>query len=88
MLGSRTERFTAPDPAGSFAVVAEGEGFEEAKAKAAHAGLDACPHRVGEGYEETPETLRGGGKGAYAVAAFPGDLRVHAVDAAEFVLIA
>ncbi|MFC9260798.1 hypothetical protein ACFRFJ_16410 [Streptomyces hydrogenans] len=80
--------YDVPDLANSFAVVAEGEDFEEAKANAAHAVLDAYPHRAEEGYEETPETLWGGGNGAYVVAAFLGDLSAHAVGAAEFVRIA
>ncbi|MFE5795785.1 hypothetical protein ACFQ8C_24870 [Streptomyces sp. NPDC056503] len=79
--------YSVPDLASSFAVVAEGEDFEEAKTNAAHAVLEAYPHRAGEGYEETPETLWGGDNGAYVVAAFHGDLTAQAADAAEFKLI-
>ncbi|MFE3121856.1 hypothetical protein ACFXHD_00355 [Streptomyces hydrogenans] len=79
--------YSVPDLASSFAVVADGKDFEEAKANAAHAVLEAYPHRAEEGYEETPETLWGGDNGAYVVAAFFGDLSVHAVSTDDFVLI-
>ncbi|MFC9260804.1 hypothetical protein ACFRFJ_16380 [Streptomyces hydrogenans] len=79
--------YSVPDLARSFAVVAEGEDFEEAKANAARAVLEAFPHRAEED-GETPETLWGGDHGAYVVAAFAGDLSALTVDDAEFMLIA
>lgn len=75
------------DLAHSFAVVAEGADFEEAKANAAAAVLETFPWRAEED-GETPETLWGGDNGAYVVAAFLGDLGTQAVDAASFRLIA
>ncbi|MFJ4879893.1 hypothetical protein ACIP93_32465 [Streptomyces sp. NPDC088745] len=75
------------DLASTFVVVAEGEDFENAKANAAVAVLEAFPWRAEE-YGETPETLWGGDHGAYVVAAFLGDLGAQAVDAVEFELIA
>ncbi|THA53264.1 hypothetical protein [Streptomyces sp. A1136] len=75
------------DLADSFAVVAEGADFEEAKTNAAAAVLETFPWRAEED-GETPETLWGGDNGAYVVAAFLGDLGAQAVDAANFRLIA
>ncbi|KIF03350.1 hypothetical protein PL81_24775 [Streptomyces sp. RSD-27] len=79
--------YEAWDLASTFAVVADGADFEEAKANAAAAVLEAFPHRAEED-GETPETLWGGDHGAYVVAAFLGDLGAQAVDAAHFELIA
>ncbi|WP_331735431.1 hypothetical protein OG590_40440 (plasmid) [Streptomyces goshikiensis] len=73
------------DLASTFAVVAEGADFEEAKAHAAAAVLKEFSCRA---EEETPETLWGGDHGAYVVAAFLGDLGALAVDEAHFVLVA
>lgn len=76
------------DLSSTFAVVAEGRNFQEAKAKAAEAALKRFPHRA-EGEEgETEETFWGGDNGAYIVAAFEGDLGAQAVEAATFEMIA
>ncbi|MFD9047760.1 hypothetical protein [Streptomyces zaomyceticus] len=79
--------YEVPDLASPFAVVVDGADYEEAKTNAAVAVLEAFPHRAGEG-GEMPETLWGGDHGAYVVAAFHGDLGTHAVDTANFELIA
>ncbi|MFI8515290.1 hypothetical protein ACIGHB_29600 [Streptomyces sp. NPDC085460] len=80
--------YSVPDLADTFAVVAEGENYEEAKGDAARAVLGAFPHRAEEPYCETPETLWGGDNGAYVVAAFLGDLCDQVVEGADFTLIA
>ncbi|MGY3341150.1 hypothetical protein ACVW0K_007343 [Streptomyces filamentosus] len=80
--------YSVPDLANSFAVVAEGEDYEQAKANAAHAVLEAYPHRAEGEYGETPETLWGGDNGAYVVAAFLGDLSGQVIEEKEFTLIA
>ncbi|MFI0743427.1 hypothetical protein ACH4PU_35965 [Streptomyces sp. NPDC021100] len=76
------------DLSSSFAVVAEGDTFEEARENAAPAVLERFPYRAEGDDGETPETFWGGDRGAYVVAAFEGDLSAQAVDGAAFELIA
>ncbi|HET6354686.1 hypothetical protein [Streptomyces sp.] len=80
--------YSVPDLASAFAVVAEGETYEEAKENAAEAVLEHFPHRADGEDGESPETLWGGDNGAYVVGAFMGDLSDQAIETATFELIA
>ncbi|WP_331718476.1 hypothetical protein [Streptomyces sp. NBC_00624] len=80
--------YTVPDLASAFAVVAEGDTYEEAKANAAVSVLEHFPHRANGEDGETPETLWGGDYGAYVVGVFVGDLSSEAVEGPTFELIA
>jgi activator of 2-hydroxyglutaryl-CoA dehydratase len=79
---------SVPDLASVIAVVAEGETCEEVMANAAVSVLERFPHRADGEDGETPETLWGGGRGAYVVGVFAGDLSSAAVEGPTFELIA
>ncbi|HBF82630.1 MAG TPA: hypothetical protein DD420_22665 [Streptomyces sp.] len=80
--------YDCSDLSSAFAVVAEGETFQEAAKEAAEAVLERFPHRAEGELGETAETFWGGDNGAYIVAAFEGDLSARALEAATFELIA
>ncbi|MCX5318141.1 hypothetical protein [Streptomyces sp. NBC_00154] len=66
--------YTVRDLASSFAVVAEGDTYEESKANAAASVLERFPQRADGDDGETSETLWGGDCGACVVGVFVGDL--------------
>lgn len=80
--------YNVPDLAPSFAVVAEGDNYEQAKRNAEELVLEQFPDRASGGDGESPRALWGEENGAYVVGVFAGDLSGQAVESPTFELIA